>query len=215
VDAACAHGSAAGGRRWAEEYGATVRDRDIREQTQVGQAVEDDLLEARQVFGGDDVVQGCVWYEVPDFSSTATASDSTCKFLAGSDHSVDEEGRRNEAKVPRIDEGFMRTRSSNRRPSSTTATRTSPYRHVGGACSTSPAGSTPLPPGRWRRAPSPGSSSSSPTVLASALPPAAHSPADRSAGAPTHQPPTKRFRNTLVGAASEVRADRRQRYRRP
>jgi hypothetical protein len=27
--------------------------------------IEDDLLEARQVFGGDEVVQGCVWYEVP------------------------------------------------------------------------------------------------------------------------------------------------------
>jgi hypothetical protein len=57
---------------------------------------------------------------------------------------------RNEAKSPRIDEGFLRTRSR-------------------------------LPPGRWRRAPSPGSSSLSPTVLASALPPAAPNPAHRSA----------------------------------
>src|SRR4029453_19596789 len=50
---------------------------------------------------------------------------------------------------------------------STKATGTLWYRHVGGACSTSPAGAMPLPPDRWRQTPVTGSASpSSPAMRA-------------------------------------------------
>jgi hypothetical protein len=148
VDAACAHGSGAGGRRWAEEYGATVRDRAFGSKRRLGRPVK---LKAGSI-------------------SPREATTALTRKVA--------------ATKPRFrvsTRASWGTRSSNRRPSWTTATRTSPYPAHRRSLLDLASRVDATAPGRWRRAPSPGSSSSSPTVLAPALPPAAHSPAHRSA----------------------------------